>query len=95
MLTYDERLKSFEGSWAFSDESKCNSEALAAAGWFHYPKRFVKTHVSFLSSFFSGNTEAHCFSSLKVLDFEEDDDPMEEQVKRKKERISITFSLFL
>ena len=38
-------------------------------------------------SFFSGNTEAHCFASLKVLDFEEDDDPMEEQVKRKKERI--------
>ena len=48
----------------------CNPAALAAAGWFHYPS--------------SGATEAHCFSSLKVLDFEENDDPMEEQMKRKK-----------
>ena len=53
-----------------SPTETCNPAALAAAGWFHYPS--------------SGATEAHCFSSLKVLDFEENDDPMEEQMKRKK-----------
>jgi len=70
MLHYDDRLDSFQGKWAFSPTETCNPAALAAAGWFHYPS--------------SGATEAHCFSSLKVLDFEENDDPMEEQMKRKK-----------
>ena len=38
MLTFDERLKSFEDNWAFSDSAQCNPTALASAGWFFYPK---------------------------------------------------------
>ena len=39
MITVEQRLESFKNAnWAYSDESPCNINALANAGWFYYPK---------------------------------------------------------
>lgn len=72
MITVEQRLESFKNAnWAYSDESPCNINALANAGWFYYPKSQCPN-------------EAYCFVTLKCLGWEEDDDPWEEQKKRKK-----------
>ena len=66
MLTFESRLKSFGDSWEFGHE---HTRLMAAAGWFYYPK--------------SDNAkEAYCFASLKLVEFEDGDDPKEEQVKK-------------
>jgi len=72
MITVEKRLESFKNAnWAYSDDSPCNIEALSNAGWFYYPKSKCPN-------------EAYCFVTLKCLGWEEDDDPWEEQKKRKK-----------
>jgi len=72
MITVEQRLESFKNAnWAYSDDSACNVKALANAGWFYYPKSQCPN-------------EAYCFITLKCLGWEEDDDPWEEQKKRKK-----------
>jgi len=72
MITCESRLNSFkDANWAYSDDSPCNIQALANAGWFYYPKSACPN-------------EAYCFVTLKCLGWEEDDDPWEEQKKRKR-----------
>jgi len=73
MYTYESRLKSFEDSnWPFSAPDKCCPENLAAAGFFFYPAS-------------SSSDSVFDFVIFKEISgWESDEDPMAEQLKRKK-----------
>ena len=70
MLTFDERLKSFEDNWAFSDSAQCNPTALASAGWFFYPKSryfFSDFLENIFSNFLKFEKKSKLFSALTIL----------------------------
>merc|ERR1719259_1018481 len=69
MTTVEQRLESFKNTnWAYSDDSPCNINALAYAGWFYYPKSQCPT-------------KAYCFMTLRCVDWKEQEDPWKEQKK--------------